>query len=379
MAGSPLVIAGGGLAGCLAALALAARRPDVPLLLVEESEAFGGNHIWSFFDADVALEDRAIIEPLIGTRWDAYDVRFPKRQRTIEADYNSIASSQLDKVVRQRLSPGQYRLGTAISSLDADHVVLRSGERLDAVGVIDARGAGDLSALDLGWQKFVGRELLFDAPHGLTRPIIMDATVDQAEGYRFAYCLPFSDRRMLVEDTYYSLSPALDIPALQKRIGDYVAAQGWPDARVEREEAGVLPVAMGGALESLWSGGRVARLGLRGGFFHPTTGYSLPDAVRMAALLAKQRDFSGAALHDLFHARARNLWQQRGFYRLLNRMLFRAAPPQDRYRVLQHFYRLDAGLIGRFYAGASTGMDKLRTLSGRPPVPVRKALAALWR
>ena len=48
-----LVIAGGGLAGCLAALAMARLRPEVAIMLVEAGEAFGGNHIWSFFDADV--------------------------------------------------------------------------------------------------------------------------------------------------------------------------------------------------------------------------------------------------------------------------------------------------------------------------------------
>ena len=52
-----LIIAGGGLAGSLLALAVAARRPDVPLLLIEAGDSFGGNHLWSFFDTDVAPED----------------------------------------------------------------------------------------------------------------------------------------------------------------------------------------------------------------------------------------------------------------------------------------------------------------------------------
>jgi lycopene beta-cyclase len=42
-----LVIAGGGLAGCLAALAIAERRPDVPLLVLEAEDRFGGDHVWS--------------------------------------------------------------------------------------------------------------------------------------------------------------------------------------------------------------------------------------------------------------------------------------------------------------------------------------------
>ena len=38
-----ILIAGGGLAGSLAALAMARHRPEVPLLIVEERETFGGD------------------------------------------------------------------------------------------------------------------------------------------------------------------------------------------------------------------------------------------------------------------------------------------------------------------------------------------------
>ena len=62
MTSQPILLIGGGLAGCLAALALARLRPEAEILLLEQSESFGGNHIWSFFDADVwrgPLADRA--------------------------------------------------------------------------------------------------------------------------------------------------------------------------------------------------------------------------------------------------------------------------------------------------------------------------------
>ena len=42
----PIVIAGGGLAGCLGALALAEKRSELPLLLLEQGPGFGGNHTW---------------------------------------------------------------------------------------------------------------------------------------------------------------------------------------------------------------------------------------------------------------------------------------------------------------------------------------------
>jgi lycopene beta-cyclase len=94
-------------------------------------------------------------------------------------------------------------------------------------------------------------------------------------------------------------------------------------------------------------------------------------------LLSRQQVFSTSALHRLYRSRADALWESRRFCQLLNRMLFRAAEPAQRYRVLEHFYRLPEPLIARFYAGQLTGLDKLRIVSGRPPVPLGKALAAI--
>ena len=59
-------------------------------------------------------------------------------------------------------------------------------------------------------------------------------------------------------------------------------------------------------------------------------------------------------------------------------MLFRAARPDQRYRILQRFYALDERLIERFYAARSSGYDRLRILTGKPPVPVMAALKTLY-
>jgi lycopene beta-cyclase len=113
------------------------------------------------------------------------------------------------------------------------------------------------------------------------------------------------------------------------------------------------------------------------GLFQPMTGYSLPDAVSTAALVAALPDLSSAALARALRAHASAAWTGRGFYRLLARLLFRAADPVDRYGLLERFYSFDEALIGRFYAGRSTLADKARVLIGKPPVPLRRAFAAL--
>ena len=374
-----IAIVGGGLAGGLIALALARKRPGLDVRIVEGGDRVGGNHLWSFFASDVADSERWIVAPLVSYGWRSYDIAFPAHRRTLHSAYYSIESARLDAVVRATLPPQALMTGRKVLDASADAVVLADGDRIAAKGVIDARGPGDLSLLDLGWQKFLGRELRLAEPHDDPRPMVMDATVAQLDGYRFVYCLPFAATRMFVEDTYYSDTPDLDIPALGARIDAYVAERGWQVDQVEREETGVLPVTMGGDFEAYWqSGGKaVAKAGMRAGLFHPTTGYSLPDAIRLAAAIAAASDLSGPALHTLTHEFAKNTWASRGFYRMLDKMLFRAADPGERYRILERFYRLDPRLVRRFYAGRSTMFDKARILTGKPPVPIARALRAI--
>lgn len=374
-----LAIVGGGLAGGLIALALRKKRPDLDIRIVEGGAALGGNHLWSFFAGDVAAADRWLVAPLISYGWTHYDVAFPAHARTLKAGYYSIESARLDQVVRGALPRGAVMTGRKALGASARAVVLADGDRIEAGGVIDCRGAGDFSTLELGWQKFLGREFTLAEPHPLKHPMLMDATGPQAGGYRFVYALPFAATRLFVEDTCYADTPEIDAAALGARIDAWLRARGIAAEAVAREEQGALPVAMGGDFEAYWrsGGNRVAKAGIRAGLFHPVTGYSLPDAVRLARTIAAASDLSGPALHELTFGHARRQWQRRGFYRMLSTMLFRAAEPEERYRILERFYRLDAGLIARFYASEAGLFDRARMLAGKPPVPVGRALRAI--
>ena len=376
-----VAIVGGGLAGGLIALALARKKPDCEIRLIEGSNRIGGNHLWSFFSTDVAPADRWLVAPLISYGWSRYEVAFPAHKRTVRAPYYSIESERFDQVVRGALPEDALMMKRKVLAASSKAVVLADGDRIEAKGVIDCRGPGEVGLLDLGWQKFYGREMRLGDAHDLPNPLIMDATVEQVDGYRFIYALPFAATRAFVEDTYYSDTPDFDIDASAARIDDWVAARGWQVERVTREEGGSLPVVMGGDFEGYWvsGGNKVAKAGARGGMFHPLTSYALPDAVRAAALVAKSTDLDGAALHDLLHGLARKMWKKRGYYRMLAAMLFRAAEPQERYKILERFYRLDARLIARFYAGQSTMFDRARVLTGKPPVPIGRAVSAIRR
>ncbi len=373
-----VVIVGGGLAGCLTALRITALQPDLSLLLIEAGAALGGNHTWSFFETDVSPEARDWLEPLIAHRWPSYDVRFPKLTRTIETGYRSVTSEQLASVVADRLGT-RVRCGVRVTRIGSGLVDLDDGTHLAAACVIDARGVRDLPHLALRFQKFVGHELETVRPHGLERPIIMDATVAQTDGYRFVYTLPFSPTRLLIEDTYYSDRDDLPESDIGKRLATYARTQGWEISRIVRTETGVLPIILAGdpAARPADDPATAPSIGLGGAFFHPVTGYSLPDAVRLAGRIAAITPLSTASARAAIEAVAADIWPRRAFYRLLNRMLFLAGDPDQRYGVLQHFYSLPTALIQRFYAADLTAFDQARILFGKPPVPIGEALNCL--
>ncbi|MDJ0927667.1 MAG: lycopene beta-cyclase CrtY [Gammaproteobacteria bacterium] len=373
-----LILVGGGLANSLIAFRLHALQPQTRILVIERDEVLGGNHTWSFHGSDVSSGQLSWLQPLISYSWPHYDILFPSRQRRLHGSYHSIFSEQFDRMIRGRIGDSVI-LNAEVAELGADGVTLTDGRSFSAAAVIDGRGDPGSKALDIRFQKFVGQVVQLSAPVDLTGPLLMDATIEQADGFRFMYTLPLGRDRFLIEDTRYSDTPALERDAMRASIVEYAAARDWRIAAVEREEEGALPVVLGGDLTAfLAHRPEVPRSGIRAGLFHYTTGYSLPEAVRLADDIAKMDRLASAELAAKIRARSFTLWRRGLYFRLLNRMLFLAGPPEERYRVLEHFYRLPEDLVGRFYAGALTWRDRVRILSGKPPVPVGRAIGSLF-
>ncbi|MBX9706679.1 MAG: lycopene beta-cyclase CrtY [Caulobacteraceae bacterium] len=372
-----LILVGGGLASSLIAWRLALDRPELKVVVIERDGRLGGKHTWSFFDGDISAEDRAWIAPATPHRWEGgYEIYFPGLSRSLGTPYNSMTSQGLHDAVAPLLGDRLIQGEAVVVAPDA--VTLADQSVIRARGVIDARGPSPTPHLDLGWQLFLGRTVKLTEPHGLTRPTIMDATVAQGDAYRFVYLLPFDERTVLVEDTYYVDGPRLDRDIIRRRIDDYIRSRGWTVEAVVDEEEGVLPIALDGDIDAFWAEGPpVARAGLSAALFHPTTGYSLLDAVATARLVAGADDLSSAGLRTLLEGHSKKIWADRAFYRLLDRMLFRAAEPSKRWSVMRRFYSLREPLVRRFYAGRSTTLDKARILTGKPPVPIHRALRQL--
>ena len=355
-----IVILGGGLWGGLLAYFFHLRQPHLEVELYERDERLGGDHTWSFHTSDVDAELWPFIKPLVSHSWDSQAVFFPKLTRELSLGYHSILSGDFDRKLRELLPKAQILLGQAREPEDFG----------DDCVVFDTRNLKGIS-VPVGFQNFVGLDVELEAPHGLTRPVIMDAKVEQIDSFRFVYYLPWSATRVLVEDTRYTLQREIAVEEWKEEVLRIIAGKSWRVKSIERVEVGSLPIPFEPMRSDFEE--RANRISLRA-IFQDVTGYSIADALRVADVLS--RESSGEYARALNNYLAGQKWRRR-FYRLLNRLMFKAAPASERYRMLQHFYRLPQPLIERFYAGQTRGWDVMRVFLGKPPVSVWRALRVL--
>lgn len=367
-----LVLIGGGLANGLLAWRLLQTRPDVAFVLVEAGPTLGGNHTWSFHGTDVAKAQLEWLWVLVSKSWPSHDVIFHTGERRLGGGYHSIRSDDFHWKLNERLGD-RLRLKTKVTDVTATAVTLSSGETLSARAVIDGRGFSSAPQWPCGYQKFLGVDVELERPHGLEVPLLMDGRVDQLGAFRFVYLLPWDERRVLVEDTYYCDDAQLDLPALRSRVTSYLEARGHRVVKVLREESAALPIPLSGDAPSFDR----PTIGVAAGLFHCTTGYSLPFAVSLADELATRPTFEAKELTAWLQNRSREHWSAQSFFRLLNRMLFLGAKPDERVRIFESFYRHEEELVARFYAGSLTRFDVLKVLArGAPTVPGLRAIRA---
>lgn len=347
-----LRIKGGGLWGGLLAYRLHQLFPEIPFTLYERGASFGGNHTWSFNEGDVPTQAIEWLEPFITHRWDGYSVIFPEYQRDFKTRYFSISSERFHEVLLRSLPESKFALNKDCPS----------GECLDATGKYH------LDQHRAGFQKFVGLQVRLEKEHNILLPILMDSSVKQLDGYRFIYYLPLSKNEILIEDTRYSENNILDTESIIRDLEEVIFKKGWVVKSLIRKEHGVLPLPFSPIENHSNPAPSMA------GIFHDVTGYSLPDAVRLIDLLVQQNDKSLTNFHRIIAGYRQQRSLDRKYFQILNRLMFKASEPHQRYKVLQHFYKLPQPLIERFYQGELRGQDRLRIFMGKPPVPVLKAI-----
>lgn len=373
-------IIGGGLAGCLTYQALKARNPRLNVHLFEKSAKLCGNHTWCFHDSDIPDGAKTWLEPLVSKTWAQQDVHFPGYSRTLATPYHCIKSEDLARATEALAGPAlhfDHELESAVETPEGLYELRFRGrdESVLTHSYLCARGWPAVSdPKESGWQKFVGLEIKLKKPHDLSRVILKDVRIPQIDGYRFFYVLPFSPNELLIEDTYYSNHPLLKTERIEKEVLAYAERHGWQIESIHRRESGVLPLYL--HLPKFSAEGD-PEIGAASQFVHPVTGYTLPMTLKMIQSLVDGSNLTTGSIRKIL----RRTWDREKsrlhYLVLLNRMMFWAAKNETRYKILERFYTFPEPLIDRFYAGRLNWWDRVRILTGKPPVPVADAVRAL--
>lgn len=367
------IIVGAGLSGSLLSLGLLHHFPRLRILILEKAPELGNQHTWSFHDSDIPEALRSWVENLISKTWPSHEVFFPFLHRVLASPYHSIRQQDLSLRVSQ--SGALVRTSCPVVALGSDFARDDEGQIYRAPLVVDARGWDEFQG-PCGYQKFVGLDVELQEPHGLQHVRLMDARIPQIDGYRFMYVLPWSEKHLLIEDTYYSNHALLKIERIEQEILRYAQGQGWKIASIQRREVGCLPLPLSSS--SFPSTAPATQsLGARALRMNAVTGYTTPHLLRFLDSFFKTSTPSRENFERTQARFQKDEQQRENFYLMLNRMMFQAAANEERYRILQKFYRLPEGVVQRFYSGRLSWLDKARILSGRPPVSVTKALRAI--
>lgn len=358
------VIVGGGLQGCLLALALRQHQPEATVLVLEKSRTLCGNHTWSFHQTDLTPECGEWFLPLVDHHWPSYDVQFGAWRREVPIGYGTLFSHSLAQHVERARTASQGKLivrQADVIEVEPHRVKLADGESITGRSALDCRGLdrNQVEIGSVGFQKFAGFEVEIDRqwPHAV--PTLMDDRIDQQDGFRFWYTLPFAANRILVEDTRFSNHPDFSPDESLVHVREYLARHGIQRFEVIRRESGCLPMPYRSRQSSMNA------LGYRGGLFHAATGYSIPLAANLAEEVASKSPEESFSVIEQFRRRHRF---PAAFSRWLNRMLFRLVKPDHRHKIFERFYqRLPVATIERFYGHRFGALDACRLVVGRPP------------
>lgn len=403
------VLVGGGLQSGLISLALRHHQPNSRVLMIERGDQIGGNHTWSYHPGDVPDGCQVWLQSLTQYTWPEYDIRLGSFHRRCQLEYASVSSDHFVEIVSRlfnrseavarpaKLEPvmasasndwrqidndtlvetapravdqahdPSWRLltNTDVISVTDHQVITDAAVTFKARQVIDCRGPNQHEAVftGCGFQKFRGFEVELhqDWPHKL--PLVMDSLNDQSDGFRFLYTLPFTSRRVLVEDTAFSDTPVLPREDSLQVVAAYLNARGIHSFKIRREESGVLPMPYSDELRPESTSPLAG--GYAGGWFHAATGYSFPMAVAFAEAVASGP--ADSAKDRIRSLAERHQWRSR-YSRFLNRLLFRLVAPKHRYRIFRRFYRvLSNDAVERFYSHRFTPFDAFRIVVGIPP------------
>ncbi|WP_295851128.1 lycopene cyclase family protein [Tardiphaga sp.] len=376
-----LIVLGGGCAGLSLALRLAELGEDCPrTLIIEQRTHYTNDRTWCFWDDCCAR-----IQPLVQHRWQKVRIRAGRRSVTVNCGatpYQMLSSGTFYAAALAKISQNpriELLMDASVFAPPSKHAGLWHVETDTALyrggTVIDTRPAagGPRRGDAMLWQSFYGCEMecddrVFDA--GCAD--LMNFATGHTTDIRFAYILPVSANRALVEATVFGPDP-LDRSALSNDLNAALArCANGSGFRILREENGVLP--MGTATLKVDPDPSYLRAGVNWGGARASTGYAFQRIQRWADDCARRL---AGGQPPVGHPP--DSWLLRGMDHLfLSVLRTRSAAAPDLF--LSMFENVDAARLIRFLGDGGTLLDRVMIASVLPVLPfLREIPAALHR
>ena len=375
------VILGAGCAGLSLCHYLLERGVERPILILDRKEAFADDRTWCFWDVEeTPFSGRAV------RRWSSWAVRAEGREIVHTSGrypYLCLTGADFYEDALEKISTRgnvTVRLGENVRSLkeldDGALVVTSVGSYL-ASSVFDARGLPpDSAVLEEARQKgtwisqqFLGLRLrarypVFD-PDTCT---LMDFSVDQGRGLRFAYVLPFDEREALVENVYLTETGAPPETHRAELSGYLLDRYGLSpnDYEVQGEEWGEIP--MTAHRFPRRAGARTHLVGTLGGETRPSTGYTFLRDQRYCRALA------ASLTGDEVDPGRVHPWRYGPLDRVFLRLL-RERPESCPGVYARMFARTLPDALVRFLTERSTPLDDARLIWALPKLPFLRLAA----
>ncbi len=374
-------ILGAGCAGLSLCHYLLERGVEEPILILDRKEAFADDRTWCFWDVeDTPFSGRAV------RRWSSWAVRAEGREIVHTSGrypYLCLTGADFYEDALEKISAHENvtaRLGEDVRSrkeLDNGVLIVTSAASYLAENVFDARGlppdsASLQEARSKGtWisQQFLGLRLraarpVFD-PDTCT---LMDFSVGQGRGLRFAYVLPFDEHEALVENVYLTESGAPP-EAHRAELSSYLRERYGlleGDYEVDGEEWGDIPMTSHRFPRRV--GARTHVIGTLGGETRPSTGYTFLRVQRYCRALAASltgADVDPGAVHP---------WRYGPLDRVFLRLL-RERPERCPGIYARMFAGTPPDPLVRFLTEGSTLLDDARLIGALPKLPFLRLAA----
>ena len=271
------IIAGGGLGGLSLAFYLnESGLREKKILIIDRDAKSENDHTWCFWEQEISA-----FEEIIFRKWNAVwfhgTHNFSEKLELGEYVYKMIRAADFYEFIFSKINqnPNFTFLQADISAIENETVKTDQGEFTATEFVFDSftRKTYDNPKYRNLWQHFRGwlietDENIFDE----TAATLFDFRVEQKNECRFAYILPFSPNKAMIEFTIFSdniLEQSEYDFYLKKYISEVLKIKNY---QIKETESGVIP--MSDEPHDEFPAPKIIRIGTAGGYVKPSTGYS---------------------------------------------------------------------------------------------------------